>query len=262
MVDPEDYSSGTQKTGVLQIDDAIHEFFTLCSEAGSNKCAFNTGNTADDIQTRFQNIFIPLNVTAALTEGWKNSTDILTALNFIKHAIWAELYSPIEFFPILAQQLVVLETTIKKGNVSEAALTDAFSPAQESAYTTARKNQDDISAAVIAEFSGTQIPDIPGLIDMNVNEWSAGIFCSDSPSVYNESMEKFEPMIDYEHSKSFIGGDIWAIVSLLLTFVPREKVQSANTISQNLATCIGWPIKAVERFAGTSSSPCFLSSDF
>lgn len=192
-MDPEDYSSGAELSDITQTDAVIASFLTYCHAAGLNLCPFYTGATVQDIRTRFENIFTPLNAIYAAEQNLANATLIMQSLEIIKSTIRLNAYSPIPSFPAMAQQLVGFETAIK--NLTIEGITAAST----------------LGVAPSVDVPGTQ-PEL--------SEWLPAVVCSDSPSIYNESYQDLEPAIEKLEKESFIGGEVWASIKVICTAWP------------------------------------------
>lgn len=177
---------------IKYVDAAVASFFTYCHLAGPTLCPFYTGSSPSDIATRFENLFVPLNVSYAVAQNWTNVTNIVESLPVIKNAIRLGAYSPITVFPAMAEQLVAFELAIKNitAEAIEAAATIGVS--------------DDV---------------IPGTVE-GLQEYLPAVACSDGPSIYNQTYAELKSYIETLEGESFIGGDIWASIRVFCSGWP------------------------------------------
>lgn len=168
-------------------------FFTYCHNAGSTLCPFYTGATVSDIAARFEKLFNTLIATEAVDNNYDNATDITNALQIIKSYIRGNVYTPIDSFPAVAQQLVGYETALKNLTI------------------------DGINAA---SQLGITNPDIPGTIP-ELSEWFPAILCTDIPSIFNKTYQNLKPTIEMLKGQSFVGVETWSefLISFVVSFV-------------------------------------------
>ena len=155
-------------------------------------CPFYTGTTAQDIQSRFETLFIPLNASHAVAQNWTNATIITESLATIKKTLRLNTYSPITSFPAMALQLVAFEQ----------ALTNLTYEAIEAASNL-----------------GVVNVDVPGTVT-ELQEWLPAVVCSDSPSFYNQTYADLETYIGELEQQTFVGGENWAEIKVLCSGWP------------------------------------------
>lgn len=173
-------------------DAVIDSFFTYCHLAGPSLCDFYTGNSSEDIRHRFENIFLPLNASYAFAQNWTNATTIQESLESIKSTVRLTAYTPIEYFPILATQLLAYEATLSNLTVV---------------------------AIEAASNIGTTTPNLAGTVPQ-LTEWFIGAFCGEIPSVYGKTYEELKSHIDTIEEESFLTGEIWATTLVLCSGWP------------------------------------------
>ncbi|TAQ83854.1 hypothetical protein B7494_g7815 [Chlorociboria aeruginascens] len=192
VVDPEDYITGQELDDIDFEDAVISTFFTYCYVAGPSLCDFFTGDSAQDIQVRFENIFDQLNATYAVSQSWSNATVLTESLALVKSTIRLTAYTPIASFPILAAQLVAYES----------ALTNL----------TLERIQ---AASSLGETTTNVTGTLPELA-----EWLPAVSCSDAPSIYGDTYQDLKISIAELEQESFLGGEVWASTIIYCTGWP------------------------------------------
>ena len=178
-VDPEDYLHDYGARDIVDTDAIISTFFEDCHLAGPSKCSFHTGNTTQDIISRFYRSFTQLDAQRAERENWTNATTIGKALIAFKRGLRGAMYIPIEGFPMIAQGLIALEQALQ--------------------------------ANALALWTES-IPTNP-----SPKEYLVGVGCSDGDGIfYNRTYEQLLPYINATKNAS-ITGDEWASFKLYCT---------------------------------------------
>ena len=195
MVDPRDYISALDLSQITLVDAVTNTFFEYCHLAGAKLCPFYTGKTAKDIAKRFENLFVPLNSELATAQSWANATLITTSLTLIKANLRAFPYSPITYYPAMAQQLVAYESVIR--------------------------NNLTVEGIEAVSSIGIDNPDIPGTIEP-LQEWLSGVVCSDIVSIYNQTYADISSHVRVLESQSFLSGELWATIEAVCTGWPIE----------------------------------------
>jgi pimeloyl-ACP methyl ester carboxylesterase len=109
-VNSEKYYSGLDETAVSATDDSLRYFFSVCAEAGKEKCKFaRNSSSAEEIEDRFNAMVekleqepIPYSDVALGAFGILTYTSVLDSL-------FQWLYSPTASFPIVASALAAVE---------------------------------------------------------------------------------------------------------------------------------------------------------
>ncbi|KAH8588965.1 TAP-like protein-domain-containing protein [Bisporella sp. PMI_857] len=184
VADPEDYITGADVSDIIVADAAVVSFFEYCYLAGPIACPFYIGSSAQDIHTRFANIFAQLNASHAISQNWANATLITQALALIKFTLKVDIYTPITYFPAMAQQLVGFESAIQN-------LT--------------------IEGIMAASTLGVPMAGVPGTV-APLDEWTIGVVCSERPSVFNQNTTDFESHLAELEGQSFILGEFFNFV--------------------------------------------------
>lgn len=170
----------------------MNSFFVYCHAAGPELCSFYTGTTIEDISSRFENLFVPLNASHAAAQNWANATLISQSLALIKANLRYNLYTPSSGFPSISQQLVAYETVLRNLTL------DGIQAA----------TQLGVNTTVVA---GTQD---------ELQEWLPGVLCGETPSLYNQTYADLSSTIRALESQSFVAGENWATIGVLCTGWP------------------------------------------
>jgi hypothetical protein len=203
VVDPQDYITGRDLSQINNVDAVINSFFVYCHFAGSKLCPFYTGTTIGDISSRFENLFVPLNLTYAAAQNWTNATVIMESLLIIKANIRGAVYSPISDFPPLAQQLVAYESALRNLTVQ---------------------------AVEAASSTGVVTINVPGTI-VAPPEWQPAVLCPEIPSLYNQTYADLSSFIRELEKQSFIAGELWASIAVVCA---RWPIRAASRFAGEL----------------------------
>lgn len=183
VADADQYYQGNWASSLLDADKAAKSFFTLCQQAGPERCAFHgNSSSAEEIEHRFFRLFEnikkhpilvsdPTVSTAPALVGWQ---DVLTYF-------FEALYNSVENFPVLASILNDLDHGNAVPLGAKVGRIYPYPPLSPSFRTYA------------PDQARTQI----ACIDMN------GRF----------NLSTFEEYVDYVHlmaNQSFYGGLLWA----------------------------------------------------
>ncbi|KAK6330845.1 hypothetical protein TWF718_003045 [Orbilia javanica] len=117
VVDMKAYYGGS--LGPNHLDKTISNFVTTCSDAGPKGCAFATGKGRDDVLKRFNDLMAHFDSAKAVAENWANATIVEEAHDVVRGIFTSVGYDAQEAFPILADQLVLLEGWVKSNTVAE-----------------------------------------------------------------------------------------------------------------------------------------------
>ncbi|KAG0125369.1 TAP-like protein-domain-containing protein [Tuber indicum] len=111
ICDVEDYYSTAWKANLQDTDKVLASFSTYCSQAGPLRCAFHTGSTPEDITVRLHNLLQKLSAEPLPIPSSQSTTstpEIITESD-VRNLLFASLYAPLGWFPIVAQILAALE---------------------------------------------------------------------------------------------------------------------------------------------------------
>ncbi|CAG8971974.1 hypothetical protein HYALB_00003312 [Hymenoscyphus albidus] len=184
VVDPAGYLTNFTSASVSHLDELLAAFFVYCHEAGSSKCAYNTGSTPKDIFNRFNASFMQLDPRKAESEGWSNATELQDALLTLKVSLLSPAHSPFEYFPIIPQVLLDLESALQNQTLSSWAL------------------------ATGAIFGS------PGPANYKSPDWRLGTLCSDQNNKwYNKTLEDLRHQLKALKEQSIIG-EVWSMAVL------------------------------------------------
>jgi pimeloyl-ACP methyl ester carboxylesterase len=139
VVDGEDYFEGRWAANLFDADAAVESFFQYCYDGGASVCAFWDESPAA-IQTRFEAVFADIAANPIIVDDRSvvKTPNIIT-ISDLKSAITVVPYSPVVYFPFLAEIMLELEqrngstfaTTFGAGATLDECAPDNVSNAQQ-----------------------------------------------------------------------------------------------------------------------------------
>ncbi|KAK6543668.1 hypothetical protein TWF694_000406 [Orbilia ellipsospora] len=132
-----------ENTTTLHVDEGWSKFFPLCHEAGSKNCSFATGDSADDIRTRFNSLMVKLDATKFAQENHPEANLVAKVLDKTKQKILNGLYTPHRSFRDIADYLTYIEPLVYPTNPSDwdsAALLNGVPPSLSASGATPPSN--------------------------------------------------------------------------------------------------------------------------
>ncbi|KAF3929883.1 hypothetical protein AA313_de0200036 [Arthrobotrys entomopaga] len=108
-----------ENSTTLHVDEGWSKFFPLCHEAGRQNCSFATGDSAEDIRARFNNLMVKLDATKFEQEKHPEADLVAKVLDKTKQKILEALYTPHRSFPEMADYLTYIEGLVVPANPSD-----------------------------------------------------------------------------------------------------------------------------------------------
>ncbi|KAF2184655.1 hypothetical protein K469DRAFT_666450 [Zopfia rhizophila CBS 207.26] len=196
VVDGEEYYHGVWVGNLLETDNAVRSFFKYCHEAGPDLCAFYSPTPAE-IEDRLQKVVQDVrDHPIAVFDPSVTAFPRLATYEELNFILLSSLYSPLTYFPLLAQVLRDLENRNGSSLVQITSLT--------------RPTADEPGAMILCM-------DAAGRYNLS-------------------TIEKWEQHIGLVNEESVYVGDSWSSIALVcrnMDIYPPESQQIHGVLSSN-----------------------------
>lgn len=142
-VNSEDYYNGVVINSVETTDDDLGWFFSLCAEAGPQKCPFATSNSSNssDLKARFDALLADLVEAPPIVSDLQTDTPQIITKKRILATVFQILYDPATEYPLLAYRLTSLENKNVTGWLEVEAVVGAPSDPGPFNYTSSAEGE-------------------------------------------------------------------------------------------------------------------------
>jgi pimeloyl-ACP methyl ester carboxylesterase len=105
VVDAELYETPVWRESLVDADKVLEELFRYCVEAGRKCDLYRTGDAAQDVKRRYDEVMDRLETSPVTFTHPEHFYPVLLRSNFVKLLVFSILYSPVQGFPVLATVL-------------------------------------------------------------------------------------------------------------------------------------------------------------
>ena len=141
-VNGEDYYNGLTMKSVETSDDGIEWFFSLCAEAGPEKCLFAANSSSgSEVKTRFDALLAKLEKTPVISSDLEIGAPVVITKKPVLGLAFSALYAPTSYLSVLAYGLDALERNNATGWLLAESIVNAPSDPGPFNYTSAASSE-------------------------------------------------------------------------------------------------------------------------